>query len=75
LIIVEIKRSNPRGGCQRIAEQIPELFGIEIEKEKDTVGRVLAKHYHPATIGGPSWLTFISHMKGSEPYTCLSLPR
>ncbi|MCP3867572.1 MAG: transposase family protein, partial [Gammaproteobacteria bacterium] len=50
-------------GCPKIAEQISKLFGIEIDK--DIVRRVLAKHYHPDIDGGPSWLTFIGHMKDS----------
>jgi len=42
-IIVEIKRRNPRFGCPRIAQQIANAFGIEIDK--DVVRRVLAKYY------------------------------
>jgi len=63
LVIVEMKQRNPGYGCPKIAEQISKLFGIEIDK--DIVRRVLAKHYHPDTDGGPSWLTFIGHMKDS----------
>ncbi len=65
LVIVEMKRRNPRYGCPKIAEQIAKLFGIDIDK--DVVRRVLAKHYHPSpdTDAGPSWLTFIGHMKDS----------
>jgi putative transposase len=62
--IVQMKQRNPRTGCPRIAEQISKAFGIEIDK--DVVRRVLAKHYHPVGGGGgPSWLTFIGHMKDS----------
>ena len=62
--IVELKRCNPRFGCPRIAQQISHAFGIEIDK--DVVRRVLARHYHPGSgNGGPSWLTFIGHMKDS----------
>src|SRR6266705_5989889 len=63
--IVEMKRRNPRFGCVRIAQQIAHAFGIDIDK--DVVRRVLAKHYRPGDSGtnGPSWLTFISHMKDS----------
>ena len=52
-------------GCPRIAGQISKVFGIDIDK--DIVRRVLEKYYHPApgTDGGPSWLTFIGHMKDS----------
>ncbi len=63
-VIVEIKRRNPRFGCPRIAQQINKAFGLNIDK--DVVRRVLAKHYHPQpSDGGPSWLTFIGHMKDS----------
>ncbi len=63
--IIEMKRRNPRYGCPMIAGQISKVFGIDIDK--DVVRRVLAKYYHPApdTGGGPSWLTFIGHMKDS----------
>ena len=63
-IIVEMKRRNSHFGCPRIAQQISKAFGIEIDK--DVVRRVLAKHYRPESGGsGPSWLTFIGHMKDS----------
>lgn len=63
--IVEIKQRNPRYGCPRIALIISTTFGIPIDK--DVVRRVLAKHYRPdpASGGGPSWLSFIGHMKDS----------
>src|SRR6266852_4803206 len=62
--IVEIKRRNPRVGCPRIAQEIAHAFGIDINK--DIVRRVLAKHYRPvAGTDGPSWLSFIGHMKDS----------
>jgi hypothetical protein len=62
--IVEFKRRNPRIGCPRIAQKIARAFGIDIDK--DIVPRVLAKHYRPE-VGpdGPSWLSFIGHMKDS----------
>jgi len=65
LLIVEMKHRNPGYGCPKIAEQISKLFGIDINK--DIVRRVLAKYYYPDpdTGGGPSWLTFIGHMKDS----------
>ena len=65
LAIVEMKRRNPQYGCPKIAEQITTLFGVDIDK--DVVRRALAKHYHPSpdSNGGPSWLTFIGHMKDS----------
>ena len=39
--VVEMKGRNPRFGCRKIAEQIAQAFGIEIDK--DTVRRILAK--------------------------------
>ena len=63
--IVELKRRNPRFGSVRIAQQISHAFGVNIDK--DVVRRVLAKHYRPGDCGtnGPSWLTFIGHLKDS----------
>ena len=63
-LILELKRRNPRFGCPRIALIIRKTFGVEIDK--DVVRRVLAKHYRPEPgADGPSWLTFIGHMKDS----------
>jgi transposase InsO family protein len=62
--IVELKCRNTRFGCPRIALIISKTFGIEIDK--NVVRRVLVKHYRPESGGGgPSWLTFIGHMKDS----------
>jgi putative transposase len=62
--VVEMKQRNPTWGCPRIAGQIELAFGIYINK--DVVRRILASHYHPSGDGnGPSWLTFIGHMKDS----------
>jgi len=62
--IVELKRRNPRFGCPRIALIIWKTFGIEIDK--NVVRRILVKHYRPESGGsGPSWLTFLGHMKDS----------
>ena len=62
--VVEMKRRNPRWGCPRIAQQIALAFGIEIDK--DVVRRILSVHYRPESNGGgPSWLTFLGHMKDS----------
>jgi putative transposase len=59
-----MKQRNPRWGCPRIAEQIVLAFGVPINK--DVVRRILAAHYHPSADGnGPSWLTFLGHMKDS----------
>jgi putative transposase len=63
-LIIEMKRRNPRFGCLRSAQQIAHDFGIEIDK--DVVRRVLAKHYRLVFgDGGPSWLTFLGHLKDS----------
>ncbi len=61
--IVELKRRNPKFGCVRIAQQLSHAFGVDIDK--DVVRRVLAMHYRPGDHGthGPSWLTFIAHLK------------
>lgn len=62
--IVEMKGRNPRFGYQRIADQISLAFDIPVDK--DTVRRVLIKHYRPnPSSGGPSWLTFLGHSKDS----------
>jgi transposase InsO family protein len=61
--IVDMNRRNPRYGCPRITQQIAKTCGIDIDK--NVVRRVLAKHYRPNPNSGcgPSWLTFIGHMK------------
>ena len=62
--VVEMKRRNPNWGCPRIAQQITLAFGVEINK--DVVRRILGLHYRPESdSGGPSWLTFLGHMKDS----------
>ncbi len=62
--VVTMKRRNPMWGCPHIAQQIALAFGVEIDK--DVVRRILAVHYRPESdLGGPSWLTFIGHMKDS----------
>ena len=62
--VVAMKRRNPNWGCPRIAQQIALAFGVEIDK--DVVRRILSVHYRPESdSGGPSWLTFIGHMKDS----------
>ena len=60
--VVEMKQRNPNWGCPRIAQQIVLAFNIQIDK--DVVRRILANHYLPVQdSGGPSWLTFLGHMK------------
>src|ERR1017187_9725957 len=62
--VVQMKQRNPAWGCPRIAQQIALAFDIPIDK--DLVRRILATHYRPEKdSGGPSWLTFIGHMKDS----------
>jgi hypothetical protein len=62
--VVEMKQRNPRWGCPRIAEPITLAFNLPIDK--DAVRRILAHHYWPGqSPGGPSWLTFLGHMKDS----------
>jgi putative transposase len=62
--VVQMKQRNPAWGCPRIAQQIALAFDIPIDK--DVVRRILASHYRPAKdSGGPSWLTFLGHMKDS----------
>jgi putative transposase len=59
-----MKRRNPGWGCPRIAQQITLAFGVEIDK--DVVRRILTTHFRPESgSGGPSWLTFLGHMKDS----------
>ena len=77
--IIERKCRNPRCRCVRIAQQISHAFGVVIDK--DVVRRVLAKHYRPSDSGtnGPSWLTFIGHVKDSlwsvDLFRCESIPQ
>jgi len=62
--VIEMKRRNPRFGCRKIAEQISDAFGIELNK--DVVRRILVRYYRPTSGGdGPSWLTVIGHAKDS----------
>ena len=62
--VVELKRRNLNWGCPRIAQQITLAFGVAIDK--DVVRRILSIHYRPESdSGGPSWLTFLGHMKDS----------
>jgi len=63
-VIVATKRRNPSWGCPRIAQQIAWAFGVPVDK--DVIRRVLAAHYRPRPDGGgPSWLTFLGHLKDS----------
>ena len=63
-LIVDMKKRNPSIGYGRIAMQVYETFGIEISRF--AVGRILRKNADKLPSGdGPSWLTFIGHMKDS----------
>jgi putative transposase len=49
-------------GCRKIAEQISNASGLEINK--DVVRRILIRHYRPAPGGnGPCWLSVIGQTK------------
>src|SRR6266851_5357937 len=62
--VVQMKQRNPTWGCPRIAQQMALTFDILIDK--DVIRRILASHYRPGhDSGGPSWLTFIGHVKDS----------
>src|SRR6266850_1282929 len=62
--VIEMKQRNPSWGCPRIAQQIAMAFDIQIDK--DVVRRILVSHHRPKPdAGGPSWLTFIGHLKDS----------
>jgi transposase InsO family protein len=60
--VVEMKRRNPYFGCRKIAEQISNVFGIELNK--DVVRRILIRYYRPGPDGGgPSWLSVIGQAR------------
>src|SRR5438132_9115316 len=62
--VVQMKQRNPTWGCPRIAQRIAVAFDLPINK--DVVRRILASHYRPEQdSGGPSWLTFLGHLKDS----------
>jgi putative transposase len=74
--VLEMKRRNPIWGCPRIAKHTAIAFGVEINK--DDVRRILGRYYRPEPgSGGPSWLTFLGHMKDSlwsaDMFRCESL--
>ncbi len=63
-LVLEMKKYNPSFGYGRISMQIFAAFGITISRF--AVGRILRKNKHKLPSGdGPSWLTFIGHMKDS----------
>ena len=47
--IIVLKSRNPKFGCVRIAHELADAFGIELNK--DVVWRVLEKHYKPNGFG------------------------
>jgi putative transposase len=60
--VVEMKWRNPYFGCRKIAEQISNAFGIELNK--DVVRRILIGYYRPGPgAGGPSWLSTIGEAR------------
>jgi hypothetical protein len=63
-LVIEMKKRNPSFGYGRISMQIFKAFGTTISRF--TVGRILRKNKDKLPSGdGPSWLTFIGHMKDS----------
>ena len=62
--VVQMKQRNPTWGCPRIAQQI--ALAIDIQINKDVVRWILDARYQPEPDStGPSWLTFLGHMKDS----------
>jgi putative transposase len=61
--IVELKQRNPRFGCPRIAQQLANPFGIQLNT--DVVRRALAAHDRPAGGAGRSWLTLLGQTTNS----------
>lgn len=64
--ILDIKVKNPKFGYQKIADNLKNTFGEEVDK--GVVRRVLAFHRKKLPFGpgeGPSWLTFLGHTKDS----------
>ena len=59
-LVICIKQRNPRMGYDRIAMQVYQAFGIEVDKH--VVRRILAKHYKPPYPGGPSWQIGRAHV-------------
>ena len=63
-LVIEMKKRNPSFGYGRISMQIFKAFGITISRF--AVGRILRKNKdQPPSGDGPSWLTFMGHMKDS----------
>ena len=63
-LIIEMKNRNPGYGYLRITMQINEAFGLDIDK--GVVRRILQKQFKSLPDNnGPSWLTFLGHMKDS----------
>jgi len=64
-LVLEYKHRNPIFGYLRIAMQVSNQFGLEINK--DVVRRILNKYYHGGIPdnSGPSWLTFLGCTKDS----------
>lgn len=63
-IILEMKKRNPRYGYHRIAMQIYQSYGFEVDKH--VVRRVLQLYYKPSPPErGQSWLAFLGHTKDS----------
>ncbi len=73
---IELHKKRGHFGCPRIALIISKTFGVRIDK--NIVWRILLKHYRPGSGGsGPSWLTFLGHLKdnlwGADLFRCESI--
>lgn len=62
-LVVTIKIKNSNYGCEKIAFLVSELLKENVDDQ--TVRRILRKYYKPPVGSGPSWLTFLGHMKDS----------
>jgi hypothetical protein len=61
-VVVELKRRNLNWGCPRIANRSRWLSALQSTR----MWFALSVHYRPESdSGGPSWLTFLGHMKDS----------
>lgn len=64
-LVIEMRKLNPSMGYGRISMQVYHAFGFEVSRF--AVGRILRNYFkdNPGKGEGPSWLTFIGHMKDS----------
>jgi transposase InsO family protein len=62
-LVVKIKIKNSNYGCEKIAFLVSKLLDEIVDDQ--TIRRILRKYYKPPCGKGPSWLTFLGHMKDS----------